>query len=200
MPLQFPLTLSFKLVALAPQVSVRDAGGRELLYVHQKLLKLKESITAYADASKALVRYRIAADRVIDFRARYDFTDAAGVHLGAVKRQGARSLWRATYDVYLDAGEKPRLRIREERPWVKLLDGVLGELPVVGIFTGYFLNPSYQVVDAATGRVAYRVVKRRALLESRFVVERDAGVADDATETAVLLAILTVTLLERSRG
>ena len=197
--MQFPLTLSFKIVALAPQIFVRDATGRELLYVHQKLLKLKESITAYADSTKARVLYRIAADRVIDFRARYDFTDAGGAHLGAVKRQGARSLWRATYDIYLDASERPQLQIREEKPWVKLLDGLLGEIPVFGIFTGYFLNPSYQVVDT-NGRIAYRVVKRRALLESRFIVDRHAGVAGVAAERAVLLALLTSTLLERSRG
>ena len=200
MPLQFPLTLSFKIVALAPQVFVRDAAGRELLYVHQKLLKLKESITAYADSSKAQVRYQIAADRVIDFRARYDFTDAAGAHLGGVRRLGAKSIWRATYDVYLDRGETPALRIREERPWVKLVDGVVSEIPVVGIFGGYFLNPSYQVVDARDGALAYRVLKHRSLLESRFVVERHGGVQGDAAETAALLAILTALLLERSRG
>jgi uncharacterized protein YxjI len=197
---RFPLTLSFKIIALASQIYVRDAGGRDLLYVHQKLLKLKESITVYADATKAKALYRIAADRVIDFRARYDFTDAAGGHLGAVKRQGARSLWRATYDIYLDAGDSAHLRIREERPWVKFLDGLLGEIPIFGIFTGYFLNPTYQVVDTATGELAYRVVKRRALLESRFVVDRHAGAPTRAAERAVLLAILTVTLLERSRG
>ena len=198
--MQYPLTLTFKLVALASQIYVRDASGRELLYVHQKLLKLKESITAYADRSKAQVLYRIAADRVLDFRARFAFTDAAGRHLGSVKRQGARSLWRATYDVFLDAGDQPRLRIREEKPWVKLLDGVIGEVPVVGIFSGMFLNPAYQVVDLATGEVAFRVVKRRAVLESRFVVERLAGVPTPAAEVTVLLAILTMTLLERDRG
>lgn len=198
--MQYPLTLNFKLVALASQVYVRDAAGRELLYVHQKLLKLKESITAYADRSKAKALYRIAADRVLDFRARFDFTDAEGRPLGAVKRQGARSLWRATYDVYLAGSDEPRLRIREEKPWVKLLDGVVGEVPVVGIFSGLVLNPAYQVVDLATGELAFRVAKRRAVLESRFVVERHAGAPDAAAEVTVLLAILTMTLLERDRG
>ena len=200
MPLKFPLTLRFKIVSLASKVSVRDATGRELLYVHQKLLKLKESITAYSDAGRTRALFRISADRVMDFRARYEFTDAAGKPHGAVTRQGARSLWRATYDVYLDGTEKPRLRIREERPWVKLLDSVLGEIPVFGILTGYFLNPTSQVVDVATGKLAYRVAKRRALFESRFLVDRLAGVAGEAAELAVVLAIVTVTLLERSRG
>jgi hypothetical protein len=196
----FPLTLSFKLVALASQIYVRDASGRDLLYVHQKLLKLRERITVYADPSKSRPLYHIAADRVIDFRARYELTDAAGAPLGAVKRLGARSLWRAAYDVFLGGSEEPAMRIREERPWVRLVDGVVGEVPLVGIFSGLLFNPSYEVVDARDGTLAYRVVKRRALLESRFVVDRHAGAASDAAEVAILLAILTMTLLERARG
>jgi uncharacterized protein YxjI len=198
--MQFPLTFSFKLVALASQIYVRDATGRDVLYVHQKLLKLKESITVYADKSKSRPLFHIGADRVIDFRARFDFTDAAGNHLGAVRRQGARSLWRATYDVYLDKSEQKRLTIREERPWVKLLDSVVSDIPVIGIFGGYVLNPSYQVVDAKTDAVTHRVTKKRALLESRFTVERLAATEGGLVDTVVLLAMLTAILLERSRG
>jgi hypothetical protein len=35
-PLQFPLSLSFKIIALAPQISVTDAAGQLIGYVRQK--------------------------------------------------------------------------------------------------------------------------------------------------------------------
>lgn len=196
---QYPLTLTFKIVALAPQIYVRDARGEELLYVHQKLFKLKEAITAYRDQSKTEPLYRIAADRVLDFRARYSFTDPDGRPIGAVKRQGARSLWKATYDVFTDGAEMPELRIEEENPWVKLIDGVIGEVPVVGAFTGYFLNPTYLVKHEATGTTALRVVKERSFLESRFEIHSE-GQLSEPQERASLLAVLTMVLLERSRG
>src|SRR5690606_32255046 len=37
--LQYPLTLSFKILALASQATVTDAGGRTVLHTRQKLFK-----------------------------------------------------------------------------------------------------------------------------------------------------------------
>jgi hypothetical protein len=48
-PLAYPLSVSFKIVALAPQLSVRDANGNLIAYVRQKLFKLKEAVTVYSD-------------------------------------------------------------------------------------------------------------------------------------------------------
>ena len=42
--MNYPLNLSFKLLALASQIYVRDANGNLIGYVKQKLLKLKEDI------------------------------------------------------------------------------------------------------------------------------------------------------------
>lgn len=199
--MRFPLTLRFKILALAPQVSVRDADGTELLYVHQKLFKLKERITVYRDASKGEALYGIAADRVLDFSASYAFTDASGRALGAVKRAGMKSLWRARYDV-ADSTGQPALKIEEENPAVKLLDALLGEIPLVGMLTGYFLHPRYVVAESATGHALLRVTKRRSLVEATFSVSAEPGAAamTPEVETAAVLAILTMVLLERSRG
>lgn len=200
--MRFPLTLRFKILALAPQVSVRDADGTELLYVHQKLFKLKERIQVYRDASKGEPLYGIAADRVLDFSASYAFTEASsGRPLGAVKRAGMKSLWRARYDV-ADATGQPVLSIEEENPAVKLLDALIGEIPIVGLLAGYVLHPRYVVAESATGRPLLRVTKRRSLVEATFSVSAEPGAATMApeTETAAVLAILTMVLLERSRG
>jgi hypothetical protein len=55
---QYPLSFSFKIIALAPQASARDATGQEILYVKQKLLRLKEKICVFADAGQSLERER----------------------------------------------------------------------------------------------------------------------------------------------
>src|SRR5262245_17006337 len=99
-PMNFPLQLSFKIVAIAPQFSVRDAGGNLLFYVRQKLFKLKEAITVFGDEAQTRPVFTIKADRVIDFSARYDIADTSGRYVGSVKRHGMRSLWRTHYEVY----------------------------------------------------------------------------------------------------
>jgi uncharacterized protein YxjI len=199
--MRFPLSLQFKILAFAPQITVRDADGAVQLYVHQKLFKLKEQINVFRDASKAELAYGIAADRVIDFSAAYAFTDASGRPVGSVKRSGMKSLWRAHY-VVSDATGQPALKIEEENPFVKLLDALLGQIPLVGMVTGYFLHPRYVVAESATGQTVLRVTKRRSFLEATFAVTAEPGAAGlgEETETAAVLAILTMALLERSRG
>ena len=82
-PLQYPLTLNFKIAALAPQISVTDASGREILYVRQKLMKLRDKIHVFADSSQAQELYEINADRILDWSARFAFTDPQGRTVGS---------------------------------------------------------------------------------------------------------------------
>lgn len=199
--MRFPLTLEFKILAFAPQITVRDADGAELFYVHQKLFKLKEQIKVYRDSSKSELAYGIAADRVLDFSASYAFTEPSGRQVGSVKRSGMKSLWRAHY-VVTDVTGQPALKIEEENPVVKLLDALLDQVPILGMFTGYFLHPRYVVAEHATNHPVLRVTKRRSLVERRFHVAAEPGAAtlSGEAETAAVLAILTMALLERSRG
>ncbi len=134
-PMQYPLELTFKFWALAPQISVLDAQQNLVFYVKQKLFKLKEAITVFADGEQQRPLYYIKADRIIDFSARYDFTDADGNYLGAVKRRGMKSFWRARYDIF--DGDSSKIHIQEKNPWIKVLDALFAEIPVVGMFTGY---------------------------------------------------------------
>jgi uncharacterized protein YxjI len=195
----FPLKLSFKIAALAPQIYVRDASGNEILYVRQKLFKLKDKIRVFADSSQTNQLYEIDADRVLDWSARFTFTDTQGRTLGAVQRLGAKSLWRATYAV-ADAAGREVFLIEEENPWVKVLDHLLGEVPVLGNFTGYFFNPRYDVKRTDTGQIALRLSKHRSLLGSEFEITNEAGQLADDQEVAVILAVLIMTLHERHRG
>jgi hypothetical protein len=194
--MDYPLQLSFKLMALTPQIYVYDAAGQVRMYVKQKMFKLKESITVFADESQSRPLFNINADRVIDFNARYHFTTADGRPLGSVRRKGRRSLWSAHYEVL--RGEDVILSIREKNPWAKVGDALLGEIPVVGIFAGYLFHPRYGAVGA-NGAEVLEIVKQPAMFEGKYQVQKRAELtAED--EAAAVLSLLMLLLLERRRG
>ena len=195
-PLDYPLGISFKIVALAPQISVTDASGNLILYVKQKLFKLKEAVTVFADAQQTQPLYKMNADRVLDFSARYNFTDQQGTPLGAVKRQGMKSLWKARYDI-LD-GDAVVMTIQEENPWVKIIDGFFTQIPIVGMFSGYVFHPAFLVMRPDE-TVVMRVQKEPAFFEGKFTIEKKAQLGE-TEERRVMLSILMMLLLERARG
>ncbi len=195
--MNYPLNLSFKLLALASQIYIRDANGQLIGYVKQKLFKLKEDINIFADEQQTQHLFNIKADRVIDFSARYNFTDAQGRGLGSIKRKGMRSIFKAHYLIF-DENESQIMEVHEESGWVKVFDALLGEVPILGMFTGYFFNPSYMVTRMDGSQVA-RLKKQPAFMEGIFSLEPLVQVAGDE-ESRLLLSILTMTLLERMRG
>jgi uncharacterized protein YxjI len=195
-PLNYPLTLSFKIIAVAPQISIIDANGNLVAYIKQKLFKLKEAVTVFEDEQQSRPVFNLKADRVIDFSARYHFTDQQGLTVGSVKRQGMRSLWKAQYDIY--EGESVTMRIREENGWVKVLDSLFGELPIVGMFSGYLFHPAY-LVSYLDERVVLRMEKQPAFFEGKFQIERRGELSVEDEKRAILSLIMMV-LLERSRG
>jgi uncharacterized protein YxjI len=195
--MQYPLDLSFKIIAIAPQIAVRDAAGALVLYVKQKAFKLKEDVTVYADENQSRPVFKIAADRIIDFNARYEISTAGGEKLGAIRRQGMKSLWKSQYDVS-DARGAVVFTIREANPWSKVFDNLLGELPVVGLLTGYLFHPAY-IVSRPNGTPMFRATKRPALFEGKYRVSVEGKYAENEEALAVP-AILMMLLLERMRG
>ena len=174
--MNFPLSLSFKLLALANQIYVRDANGNLLGYVKQKMFKLKEDI---------------------DWSANYSFTDSRGNYLGAIKRQGMRSIWKASYDIFDSRGTQV-YRIHEENGWVKVADALFGELPLVGILSGYVFNPSY-IVERVDGTPIAHLKKEPAMFEGKFLLTNLSQLSTEE-ETRIVLGVLMMTLLERRRG
>jgi hypothetical protein len=201
MQVQYPLTLNFKKLALGPQIFVRSASGQEIMYVHQKAFKLKEDINVYTDSKKTNIIFNIKADRMIDFSANYTFTDAAGNVIGKIKREGMRSIWKASYNV-MDAAGNVIGHVKEDNPWIKVIDAIVGEIAILGIFSGYFFNPSYTLYRGATDETqpAIRIKKQPAFLEGKFNLEKAAEPQSPAEETLWLLGTLMMVLLERSRG
>lgn len=195
--MNYPLSLSFKLLALASQIYIRDANGNLLGYVKQKLLKLKEDINVFADEGQTQHLYNIKADRVLDFSANYRFTDSNGNVIGAIRRKGMRSIWKANYEIS-DAAGNLILQINEENGWIKVIDAVAGEIPILGMFTGYLFNPAY-IISRPDGTAVARLQKEPAFFEGKFKLEPKTQLSGEE-EIRVLLSALTMTLLERGRG
>jgi hypothetical protein len=195
-PIAYPLTFSFKILSFASQFSVRDSGGNLIAYARQKILALKEAVTVFADEERTRQLFSIKADRIIDWSARYNFTSTQGANLGAVKRRGMRSLWKATYDIL--EGDNPVMTIQEENAWIRLADGLLSEIPILGIFSGYFFHPTYLVTRGDSSPVM-RMTKQRAFFEGKFLVEK-LGNLSEIEEQRVLLSLMMAILLERARG
>ena len=194
--MQYPLELKFKLWAFAPQMSVTDAQGNLSLYVRQKLWKLREAIGVFSDSERTHQLYSIKADRIIDFSARYNFSDQTDKPLGAVKRRGMKSLWKAHYDVL--EGETVVFTIQEENPWIKVMDSLCAEIPILGMFTGYVFNPTY-LVSRPDGRQVMHLSKQPTFLSRIFSIKKVDGMSD-REEIQVVLSLLMMLLLERNRG
>jgi uncharacterized protein YxjI len=197
---QYPLHLTFKVWTLAPnRVSVTDNQGNLVFVVRQKAFKLKENIIVFGDEKLTKTLYEIKADRIIDFSARYSFSDAQGRCIGAVKRQGMKSFWRARFDVFAgDNNPNPVMMIQEDNPWLKICDALLSEIPVVGMFTGYFCNPTY-TVSGADGKAMMRLEKKPGFLSRHFTIKMVDNLNTEA-EIQSVLSILMMILLERQRG
>lgn len=194
--LHYPLELGFKLVALSSQVRVTDASGQLIAYVKQAKFKLKEDIAIFADESQQQLLYRIRADRMLDFNASYTITTPYDQPVGSVRRQGMRSFWKSTYLIFDPSGSEVGV-IHEENAWVKVIDGLVGEIPVVGMFSGYFFNPAY-LVDLRGVTMLY-LKKQPALFEGKFRIEQRAELSPQ-DESLALCATIMALLLERFRG
>lgn len=193
----YPIEFEFKIGTMANDFVARDAHQNVVAYVRQKMFKFKEAIQVFTDENRSNVQYTINADRVIDFNANYIFSDASGEHIGRVGRRGARSILNAHYEVYNALGNL-EFNIREENPWAKFFDALLGELPLVGVFSGYFLNPRY-IVKCTDGSEVARLSKEASFWGRRFKLEKLGELNDDQGERLVL-SLMMMSLLERRRG
>jgi uncharacterized protein YxjI len=195
--LQFPIRFRFKLSTLANDFTATDASGRVVACVRQKMFKFKEDISIYSDETKTRINYKIKADRWLDFSAAYSFLDENGREFGKVARKGWRSLWKAEYEI-IDQFQTAQYVIREENAWVKVMDSLLGEIPVVGMFTGYMFNPSY-IVTNKQNEIIVRLKKLPSFFGREFEVDK-VGSMDSDDDDRIMLGLMMMILLERRRG
>ncbi len=196
--IQYPLTLSFKILALASQATVKDATGKTVLYTKQKMFKLREHVEIFTDNTRQTLLAEITANKVIDWSARYNFKDAEGHEIGSVGRKGWRSIWRAHYEVFNPGDGESDFTIREENVGAKVMDSLLGQIPILSFFTGYFFHPKY-LATRSSAEGAMRITKQPAFWEGRFTIDKLSELKD-REELNLFLSFLMMLLLERKRG
>ncbi len=195
--LQFPLQFKFQIMSLANDFVASDAQGITVAYVRQKMFKFIDEIVVYNNESESQVDYKIKANKWIDFSAAYNFTNNEGREIGKVARKGWSSMWKANYEIYSETQEL-RYIIREENGWIKVGDALFGEIPILGLFTGYMFNPSY-IVRTTEGEEVMRLKKESSFTGRKFNVTHLKAL-NDAENEKLVLGLIMMILLERRRG
>ncbi len=195
--IQYPVRFSFRITTLSNDFTAKDATGQTIAYVKQKMFKLKEAITVYSSTNKSEVLFTIKADRWLDWSAAYSMYDAQGKVLGKIARKGWKSMWKAEYNI-IDQNDKQQYKVQEASAMTRLADSLVGEIPVVGFFTGYLFNPTYNVTDR-NGTVVVKLKKKGSFFGKEFELEKITDIQEDDKER-VMLGLMMMILLERRRG
>ena len=114
------------------RVQLDDGGepGRLVAFAKQKRMALKESFTLYGDEDSTSPVLRIDADRRIDIRSVFTVRDATGAVLGQLRKKGAASLLRSTWE--MDQPGRPTVVVTERSPAVAVLRRLWGMVPWLG--------------------------------------------------------------------
>ena len=195
--LKFPINFKFNVTTLSNDFTAKDASGRTVAYVREKMFKLKEAIDIYDNTNKTNLTYTIKADQWIDFSAAYSFKDAKGKEIGKIARKGWASIWKAHYEL-IDQHQKLQYHIREDNALVKVMDNMLGNIPILGGFTGYLFNPSYTVTDLK-GQDICQLKKEPSFFGRKFKLSKLKPIDNDDDER-IILGFMMMVLLERRRG
>ena len=193
----YPLAINFKLISWTQDIRMTDVTGRSVGFVHQKALKLREQIEVFSDESRGRLMYTIQADNILDFSGRYRFRGSMGTDFGCVRRHGLVSMWKAHYTIE-DPSGRELFTIRESNPWTKVFDSLLSEVPILGMFTGYLFHPAYDVTDAM-GNHVIQLAKQPSFFERSYSIASLGSVSPE-DEVRILLGLMMMILLERSRG
>lgn len=197
----YPLQVRAKVLAIAPQISVIDASGMEILYIEQKIFALREAVKIYNNQKEKKQIYSIKTKQIIDFGAQYYFyknSDEASA-FGSIKEKGLRSLFKATYVIYDKSGTE-LFTISETNPWISLTDSVLSMIPYAGFLTGYFLHPSYEIIDILTNKKVITLKKEASFFERQFRIDAVDNNLSSEMEIMSLLGILMMIQLQKNRG
>lgn len=195
--LSYPVQLKFHIATFSNDFTAKDANGQVIAYTRQKKWRLKEHVQIYENSRRKNVLYEIKASNWLDFNTSYAITKTDGGSLGKVSRKGVRSIWSASYIVF-NAENQDSYSISEENPFIKFIDATLGEIPFLGFFTGYFLNPTY-IAKNQDGKVVLKLKKNPSFFGRKFSLEKIDHVPEE-DETLLVLSFMMMILLERNRG
>lgn len=198
MDLNFPIKLVFKLFAFVPQIFIYDMAGNEKMYIYQRYWKIKEKIEIFSNSKREQKLYEINADRIIDFSPIFTITNATGAKVGAIKRYGMKSILKGYYEI-MDSTDKTLYKIVELNPLIKFIEGILNDIPFVGIFLGLFLHPKYAVQQVDSSTEVARIEKSRSFAERIFNATESDSINKEHKEL-IAISMIMIALMERRRG
>ena len=136
--------LKRQVFALTGKLRFYDPQDNLVLFVEQKMFRLREDIRVYTDEQKTQEVLLIKARNIVDWAAAYDVTDSAtGQKIGVLRRKGWKSMLRDEWEV-LDVNDQPIGKLFED----SVLQAMLRRL-----LLGSLLPQNYDMIISET-RVA----------------------------------------------
>ena len=136
--------LKRQVFALTGKLRFFNPQEQLVLYVEQKMFRLREDIRVYGDESKSQELLLIKARSIIDWTAAYDVLDGAtGQKIGTLRRKGWSSMVRDEWEV-LDVNDQPI---------GKLFEDSVGQALLRRLLLGSLLPQNYDM-SIGTARVA----------------------------------------------
>jgi len=111
------------------------------------------------------------------------------------RRKTLKSFWTATFHIY-DANDQHLYTIKERSGFVRMMDGLIGELPVVSFFSGYIFNPKY-VLTNAQGQELMEASKEQSFFGRRFKLHQYQTSEHDQL---FVLSYMMLLISDRNRG
>jgi len=106
--------LKRQVLAFTGKIRFYNPQGVLVMYVEQKMFRLKEDIRIYNDEGRSQELLTIQARQIIDWAAAYDVIDTTyHQKVGVLRRKGWRSMLRDEWEV-LDANDRPLGRLYED--------------------------------------------------------------------------------------
>ncbi|WP_022929357.1 LURP-one-related/scramblase family protein [Patulibacter americanus] len=187
----------FRPVANQYRISVPASGtaeeGEPLLFVKQKVAKIKEDIRFRTDDGDGPELFRIASKTVFEFRGRHDVLDAGGQVIGTIEKEFARSLLRSRW-IVRDAQGAELFAARETSRPIAFIRR-LGDLVPEAFGLLHFLPFDFTLLRGEDEVARYRRVLPK--LRDRYVLELGPGLADVDRRLLLAFAIALDALQDR---
>ncbi|SEF70044.1 LURP-one-related family protein [Sphingobacterium lactis] len=194
--LQYPLHFRFKVTSFANDFTAVDAAGNTIYYVREKIFTFRDRIMVYRDQQKTELLYELVSNKLIDFQQTFTIYDAEQRVVGKVRRKTIRSLWRSTFNL-MDPEDRLDHSIKEKNPWTKFFDGLFGELPLIGMLSGYVFNPSY-ILRNDVGEEMFEIKKEPSFFGRKFTVHKIT--TREIDDERFVLSLMLMVIMERSNG
>ena len=106
--------LKRQVFALNGKLRFYSPQGDLVLFVEQKMFRLREDLRIYSDESRSQELLLIKAQQIVDWAAAYDVLDSAsGQKIGTLRRKGWKSMLRDEWEI-LDTNGQPIGKLFED--------------------------------------------------------------------------------------